>query len=201
MYVPLFAYCHLFSKSSKGLQTPRISVSGDGHLLWVAPVQPLTQHVWLWGIAWVPCLSLPPAVSEAQDSSCLHGNLHPRQFPHSLQQSLCPIGLSDLGAGRDSSLWAPVPLHRPWAVQTAAWDTCQHWDPWCKVRPRQSTAPVGSHCARGWGWQDHTECSRIFHCISLCRVLPQGNQLLSFWRSCCFNTATSKLVVLKRMLT
>lgn len=47
MYVDLFAYCHPFSKSSKGVQTPRMSVSGGEHLLWVTPVQPFTQHVGL----------------------------------------------------------------------------------------------------------------------------------------------------------
>lgn len=47
IYVYIFAYCHLFSKSSKGVQTLALSESGGGHLLWVDAVEPLTQHVGL----------------------------------------------------------------------------------------------------------------------------------------------------------
>lgn len=72
-------------------------------------------------------------------------------------------------------------------------------DPWCEVRPRQSTAPGWGATVPEAGSDRITGCSRIFPCISVCRVLTTGKsarQLLEklviiqpllsllFWKRC-----------------
>lgn len=89
----------------------------------------------MWGCEGLPqCLAFPrllpfPVCCLWDSGFILRGYLHPRQLPDSLHMGQVALGmfrqnssalfeLSDLGTERDSSLWARVPLHRPWAVQT-----------------------------------------------------------------------------------
>lgn len=169
----------------------------------------------LWGIASVPCPSLPPAfpcaVCGVQDhlawvGICIRASYSlPAHCRVALgrfrQQSLCPIGAVSFGPETVQAVSA-VPLHRPRAVQKLPGTQVSTADPWCQVSQAIRSASLGSHSARSWKCQDHTECSHIFPCISVCQALTTGWSAHQFLgRNSCLNTAIFKLVVLEMMLT